>query len=110
MPWVGNFSLALIDAHTEDKFKEHCGKKYGYDSFVEVEPGIEYFLSVTNHHSKSVWVEFEVDGEDLDYHVILHPSETEKNNGIWHYNSETNESCTTAIRVCKALASPTKTN
>ena len=39
----GNFSLEIVDAATEEAFKEFPGSN-GVDAYVEVEPHLEYFV------------------------------------------------------------------
>lgn len=61
----GNFCVELINAKTKAPFEEY--RAANGDVYVEVEPGVEYYVSVTNNSPR--WVKFAifVDGKDLEY-------------------------------------------
>ncbi|CAB9512938.1 expressed unknown protein [Seminavis robusta] len=75
----GRFSVEVVNAVTKIPFKEHvsrCGEHY-----AEVEPEAEYFLRVDvggqprRRDNEEVYIDFEVDGVDLDYCIFMTPKD-----------------------------------
>jgi len=72
MPRKGEYSLELVEATTKEPFKEYDGE-INIDSYVEVEPDIEYFIKVHNHSKKTVVNNFWVDGKLLETNNTVSP-------------------------------------
>jgi hypothetical protein len=105
----GLLSVELIDAVTKEPFREHKGgddsvDKHCVDSFVEVEPGSEYFLRIANDSSSTIICNITVDGSDLGYEFCLGPNEYD-DKGLWTLVDGTSQH--TALKVDKVIASVT---
>lgn len=103
----GLYSVELIDAETKEPFLEHEGRVEAsddncVDSFVEIEPGSEYFLRVANDSSNSVICNITVDGADLGYEFCLGPNEYD-DKGLWKLENGTSQH--TALKVHKVISS-----
>lgn len=108
----GDFSIELIDAQTKDAFQEHSGSEnavddHCVDSFVEVEPGSEYYIRVANDSPSMIICNITVDGNDLGYEFCLGPNEYD-DKGLWRLQN--GESLHTAFKVDKAAASGNPNN
>jgi len=104
-----DFVVEMVDAQTRQPFKEHPGRN-GYDSYVEVEPGVEYFLKLKSYYKKLIITTFEVDGKDLGYRNSFSPGNLGKDKikGLWKY--ENNTSSHTALKVDKMVFVPNNTS
>jgi hypothetical protein len=104
-----DFKIELVYADTKMPFKEHTkdGK-----IFVEVEPDVEYFISIqqtgTSRGGATV-ATFSVDGRDLGYQQTSSRCTDEPNyRGIW--NRENGVATTKALKFTKPLISQDGTN
>lgn len=103
MPTKNNISIKLVDAETKQPFKEHPGKE-GIDAFIEVEPGLEYYIRVESYCTKEVRISFKVDGKSLGYSSTLKVGKKCKDKGLWSYNSSNNQSERKALQFYKAFS------
>mmetsp|Transcript_11210 Transcript_11210/g.15080 ORF Transcript_11210/g.15080 Transcript_11210/m.15080 type:complete len:260 (+) Transcript_11210:15-794(+) len=71
----------MFNAVTEEPFKEHT---YYGKTYVEVEPGAEYFIQVTSQSEEEILWIFYVDGESLGYWSHQEPGESHIN-GIFSH-------------------------
>ncbi len=101
MPTKGSFKVELIEATTKSPFKEHPGRN-GMESYFEVEPGLEYFIQVTNGSDETVFSTYKVDGVKLNHKSTLKPHTT-KEEGLWTYDAFSSSSSTKALRFHKAF-------
>jgi len=62
----GDFTVELVNATTKQPFKEHTSSNG--ETYVEVEPGVEYFIHVDNQSDESVKWDVYVDKQDLTYY------------------------------------------
>jgi len=103
----GNLEVEIVEATTKQPFKEHPGKN-GYDSYIEVEPDIEYFINLRSFYSQYIIVCFAVDGKDLGYQSSFGPSlghdESFHVRGVW--TCENNLDKQTALKVDKMIFVP----
>ena len=105
MPRKGNYSLHIIEATTEQTFKEHPGSDE-IDAFVEVEPGLECYVKIDNHSEMSVIiVHCEVDGKELEYSSTIGPGENSIQ-GLWNYDKESKRSQSKALKFSKLVSGP----
>ena len=96
--------MELINAATEVPFKEFDGSQ-GVDAYVEVEPGLEYFVRVKNNYPTGyVCSTIEVDGEDLGYNQGKMGKGIMRTLGLWSFNNTTSESGFTALTFHKAVS------
>ena len=103
MPRKGDYSLHIIEATTEQTFKEHVGSDE-IDAFVEVEPGLEYYVKIDNHSETNIIiVHCEVDGEELEYSSTIGPGENSIQ-GIWNYDKESQRSQSKALKFNKLVS------
>ena len=65
---VNDFEFQLVSAEDKTPFKEHGGE--GGKTYVEVEPDVEYYLSIRKVRPllTGVVCHYKVDGKQLDYH------------------------------------------
>jgi len=103
MPRKGNFTFELVDATTKEPFTEHPGKN-GVDRYVEVEPGLEYYMKVVNHSSDTVVFQYNVDGERLGYHTPIKPGDSKDDSGIWSYDKYRHEAEMKALKFSKMIS------
>ena len=86
MVQIGDFIVELVCAETKKPFQEHIKDAKVY---VEVEPDIEYFISiqkVETSHKGCSYVEFIVDEKRLGYHCLYYANELDEEadlRGLW---------------------------
>lgn len=103
----GKFSVELIDVATKNPFKEHHASAepedvHCVDKFIEIEPGSEYFVRVSNDSSSTIICNISVDGNDLGYEFCLGPYEYD-DKGVWKLEGGTSQHI--ALKVHKVMAS-----
>ena len=109
MPTKTDYALHIIEATTQQPFKEHPGKDE-IDAFVEVEPGLEYYIKIENYsETKVIIVHYEVDGKDLENSSTIDP-ENHSMQGFWSYDKESQRSKSTALKFSKLVSQPQRTH
>ena len=103
MPTKNNITLKLVDAETKQAFKEHPGKD-GIDAFIEVEPGLEYYMRIESYCTSEILIEHKVDGKSLGYSQSLELGANCIDNGMWSYNSHNSKAEMKALQFHKALS------
>ena len=104
MPSKGPYTVQLIDAKTKQAFKEHPGRN-GMDGYIEVEPGLDYFIRLQNNSSYEILWTKKVDGLKIRHKGYLEP-ELYDDDGVWSYNSLTRTSTTKALSFHNAIVNP----
>jgi hypothetical protein len=74
------FALEIINAETNEPFKEHKCPTTG-KIYVEVEPDAEYFVQLSYDRNALIMARCEIDGEDLGY--IVHLEKESYKCGLW---------------------------
>ena len=88
----GDFTIQLVEANTKQAFN---GKTY-----VEVEPGVEYFISISKPSSAEfshavVLAKYYVDGKDLGYYTYFKTIRTHvvSYKGLYKYENGVSSTC-----------------
>jgi hypothetical protein len=63
----GDFTVEIVNADTKEPFLEHKGPAPNYETFVEVEPDMEYYIKVTGVNLVKAYVHVEVDKVSVGY-------------------------------------------
>eukprot|EP00550_Attheya_septentrionalis_P011143 CAMPEP_0198303834 /NCGR_PEP_ID=MMETSP1449-20131203/57089_1 /TAXON_ID=420275 /ORGANISM="Attheya septentrionalis, Strain CCMP2084" /LENGTH=480 /DNA_ID=CAMNT_0044006341 /DNA_START=27 /DNA_END=1472 /DNA_ORIENTATION=+ len=77
----GGFTLEIINAETNEPFKEHTCPTTG-KTYVEVEPDAEYFMQLSHDRNAMLIGRCAIDGENLGYQISLFAKGPHKG-GLW---------------------------
>ena len=93
---VGDFTVQLVRADTKEAFKEHVSKAPGHPVYAEVEPGVDYFVSVSCSRQGGAKVSLKIDGASIGYDKNWSKPFNSKYMGSWQRRGGI--STTTALR------------
>ena len=67
----GDFTVEIVNAETKEPFREHTGPAPSYETYVEVEPDLEYYIKVTGLKTRKAYALVEVDKVSVGYYKTI---------------------------------------